>query len=352
MSVYAWLQNMKTKRENRAKREEEDYQRQKSLEDMQMRMMESEMAANQRQNQAAQSTAESAAPMAKKYMDMWQGALQKSTGMFNKALANVDKGWDAISKMQDNQLDFTQLHKDMEDDWNKTKDKYGGLADQAIEQAGEEMVQRRELGKNLTSLAQPDYEGAAGRAMADVTGESERQRQAEQRRMAGFGVDPTSGRSRSAMNTIARDETLAKATAAGQARRGEKERVTNVTTDAMRLIDPSKTARMATDVQQAKTNMMGQRVNLAEAEAGLRGRMASTIGNMASTTGGIARAYGDTVTAPIGEAAGVFSGMASQGGYNPITGKAAAGREKSVIEKAYDAAKGEGAFMKRYGHVK
>jgi hypothetical protein len=256
-------------------------------------------------------------------MQQWQSSLQTTGGMFNKAMENVDRGWDAIRSLQDNQTDFSKIAGDLETEWTNIKDKFGGLTDQAIEAAGEELTQRRQLGRQLTSLAQPDYEGAAGRAMADVTGQAEKARQAESRRLASYGIDPTSGRGRSAMNTIASQETLSKAQAANQARRGEKERVTGITAKAMELIDPSKTAAIATNVQNAKNQVLMGRVRIGEAESNQRQGMANAIGSMTNATGNLARGYGQTVTAPLGEAAGVYSGMAMQGGYNPITGRSA-----------------------------
>jgi hypothetical protein len=225
--------------------------------------------------------------------------------------------------MQDNQIDFSKISGDLETEWGNIKEKFGGLSDQAIEMAGEEMQQRRTLGKQMASLAQPDYEGAAGRAMADVTAQAEMGRQAEQRRMAGLGIDPTSGRGRSEMSSIQGQETLAKAQAATQARRGEKERVTGVTGEAMRLIDPSKTFGIAKDIQALKGDVLSQRVRIGEAEGRQQANIAGAVTGMSGAATSLARGMGETVTAPLGEAAGVYSGMAMQGGYDPITGRSA-----------------------------
>jgi hypothetical protein len=238
-------------------------------------------------------------------------------------MSSVDAGWAAIKDMQDNKVDFSGIAADLESEWENVKGKFGGLQDQAIEMAGEEMTQRRELGRQMTKLAQPDYEGAAGRAMADVSRQAELGKQAEARRLSSLGIDPTSGRGRSAMNTIQGQEALSKATAATQARRGEKERVTGVTGQAMQLIDPSKTAQVASDIQGIKGQILGQRTGVAEAESRQAQGIAGAIGSMAGAAGSIARGMGETVTAPLGEAAGVYSGMAMQGGYDPISGRSA-----------------------------
>jgi len=323
MGTYAWIREQGRKRRQEEADAKADKARQRELEDMQMGMMRSEMESSSRQAAAAEAAAKSAAPLAQKYMQMWQGSLESTKGMFNKAMQNVDRGWDAIKTMQDNKVDFTKLSSDLESEWNNIKDKFGGLTDQAITMAGEEMTQRAQLGKQLTSLAQPDYEGAAGRAMADVSAQGAKARQAEQRRMAGLGIDPTSGRARSEMNTIAQQETLAKAQAANQARRGEKERVTDVTGRAMELIDPSRTAEIATNVQNAKNQVLQGRIEVGEADARQQQGIASAVQGMTGAASDLARGYASTVTAPIGEAAGVYSGMAMQGGYDPISGRSA-----------------------------
>lgn len=323
MGTYQWIQNQKRKGLERDAEAKADKARQRELEDMQMNLMRSEMDSSARQAAAAEASAKSAAPLAAKYMQMWQGSLESTKGMFNKAMQNVDRGWDAIKTMQDNKVDFTKLSGDLETEWNNIKDKFGGLTDQAITMAGEEMTQRAELGKSLTSLAQPDYEGAAGRAMADVSSQGAKARQAEQRRLSGLGIDPTSGRGRSEMNTISQKETLAKAQVANEARRGEKERVTDVTGRAMELIDPSKTAAIATNVQNAKNQVLQGRIAVGEADARQQQGISSAIQGMTGAATNLASGYASSVTAPMGEAAGVYSGMAMKGGYDPISGRSA-----------------------------
>lgn len=323
MTTRAWLRNQARAREAEEAKRQAAEARQVELENMQLSLMQREVEAAERESAAQQAAAKSAAPLAKEYMSMWNKSLKQTQGLFNQAMQGVSRGWDAIEQMQSNQFDFSGLHKDLETEWNNIKDKFGGLTDQAISMAGEEMTQRRELGRQLTKLAQPDYEGVAGRAMADVTGQAELMKQAEARRLAGLGIDPTSGRGRAAMNTIQAQEALSKAQAASQARRGEKERVTGVTSEAMQLIDPSKTAGIATNIQALKGQLIGQRVGLAEAEAQQQQNIAGAITGMAGAAGQVARGMGETVTAPIGEAAGVYSGMALQGGYDPISGRSA-----------------------------
>lgn len=323
MGTMRWIQEQGRKRRKAEEQADQDRLRQTEMENMQMDVMRSEMDSSRRQAAASEAAAKSAAPLAKKYMQMWQGSLESTKGMFNKAMANVDRGWDAIKTMQDDKVDFSKLSGDLESEWNNIKDKFGGLTDQAITMAGEEMTQRAALGKQLTSLAQPDYEGASGRAMADVSGQAAKSRQAEQRRMAGLGIDPTSGRGRSQMNTISQQETLSKATAANQARRGEKERVTGVTTKAMELIDPSKTAKIATDVQGAKNAVMQGRIQVGDAQVRQSTGISNAIQGMTGAAANLASGYASSVTAPVGEAAGVYSGMAMKGGYDPISGRSA-----------------------------
>lgn len=323
MSTYAYLRALRQKRQMQERREQEDRARQTEMEDMQMGLMRGEMDMQRQQMAASQAAAKSAAPMAKQYMKMWNTSLKSTQGMYNQAMSSVGEGWKAIKAMQSDKMDFSKLNKDLETEWENIKGKFGGLSDQAIEMAGEEMTQRQQLGRQLGQLAQPDYEGAAGKAMADVTAQSEMGRKSEQRRMASLGIDPTSGRSRSAMNTMQSQEALAKAQAGTEARRGEKERVTGVTQSAMQLIDPSKTAGIATNIQAAKGNLLAQRTGLAEAQTRQQAGIAGAISGMAGAAGNIARGMGETVTGPLGEAAGVYSGMAMQGGYDPISGRSA-----------------------------
>jgi hypothetical protein len=178
MTTASVLRKMGEQYQQRLQEEQQSRARQGELETMQMDLMRGEVSAMQSQAAAQQAAAKSAAPLAKKYMKMWQGSLKSTQGMYNQAMQGVSRGWEAIDKLQSQQFDFSKLTEDLETEWNNVKDKFGGLTDQAIQMAGEEMTQRRALGKQLTSLAQPDYEGAAGRAMADVTAQAEMGRQA------------------------------------------------------------------------------------------------------------------------------------------------------------------------------
>jgi len=354
VSTARYLRQRAAERDRAEAERQSDRLRARQMEDMQMQMMTREMQLGESQAAAQMAAAKSAAPLAKKYMDMWSKSLKSTQGMYNQAMQGVSKGWAAIDKMQSKTFDFSGLSKDLETEWENIKGKFGGLTDQAIEMAGEEMTQRRELGRQLTSLAQPDYEGAAGRAMADVTAQAEMGRQAEQRRMASLGIDPTSGRGRSAMNTIQGAEALAKAQVGTQARRGEKERVTGVTSEAMRLIDPSKTAQVATDIQGLKGQLLQQRTGLAESQMRQQAGVGQAISSMAGAAGGVARGMGETVTAPLGEAAGVYSGMAMRGGYDPISGRSAMPTTQSggsvyqqQLARNYDKTWGAGSYAAR-----
>jgi hypothetical protein len=199
------------------------------------------------------------------------------------------------------------LSKKVLEEYESFKTEYAPLQKQFFEQAGEELGVRKEMIGQLKGLAIPDYEGAAGRAKADVAGQSEMARQAESRRLMSLGLDPTSGKFGALTKKGYLDEARNTAIAMNLARRGEKERVTGITGQAIELADPRIASSIGLGLQEQQTGMLKTTADLARAQADIEG-----------TRAGVVSSYAKDVVSPYGQVGFTLLGQQiGQGTYQP-----------------------------------
>ncbi|MCG5533096.1 hypothetical protein LRF89_06530 [Halorhodospira sp. 9621] len=166
--------------------------------------------------------------------------------------------------------------------------------------------------------AHADYAGVTDRAAADVSQQFERQREDERRRMAAFGIDPSSGRFQGMDRRAGLAEATATAGTVNQARRAEHERAQS-RTDALRGGAMSmgsqrfSMAHSATDAAHAgRVSAKQNTASMHQAEAGSADARAAGTGQMIGTVvGGVA---GAMVGGPAGAMAGASIGGAAMGG--------------------------------------
>lgn len=172
-------------------------------------------------------------------------------------------------------------------------EKYGGLEQESIDAAKEATGQRRELASQYMDLADPDYEGVAGRASADVRSASEQAMGAQARQAMGYGVDPTSGKFGALTKKSYLDQARNEAIAMNLARRGEKERVSGMTERGLQLIDPGLSAGIAQDIAQTRKGMTTTQADLQLADTTAGMQAMRTKADLASRVADIGRDYGD-----------------------------------------------------------
>ena len=103
------------------------------------------------------------------------------------------------------------------------------------------------------------------------------------------------------------------------ARRGEKERVTDLALKGMSVLDPSKTGGMALQITRTGADILGSRAGVAKAAADVSTAQTTALGDIARSTGQIASGYGAQVTQPFGEMAGYFLGRSGGLGLEDVT---------------------------------
>jgi hypothetical protein len=170
-----------------------------------------------------------------------------------------------------------------------------------LEGGREALGMRGELRRSFMDMTKSDEEGAAGRAMADVSGIAERGRQAEAMKLQGMGIDPTSGRSRSLMRESRNQEALAGGLAANKARLAEKERAASLTAQGLQLIDPGQDITAAGQIQKLSSDLLAQRSQMALSKAGMAGDLARSRGTLATTKANIGSGIARDIAAPMGE---------------------------------------------------
>jgi hypothetical protein len=245
--------------------------------------------------------ADTSTKLANEFLSSWNSYLAKSEGIYNQAIAGITKSYGYLDKASTSVDQIDSLVGSVMKEWEDYKGKFGELEDTAIESAKSEFGIRSDLMSTFRDLAKADYEGVAGRAKADVTGEFEKARQAEARRLQGLGIDPTSGRYQRAMLDMGGNEALSKTLAANTARTTEKKRVSDLATTGLQTINPNDTISAALNIRKGGTDLLTTGGNLASTAVAARSNLAGTAGTLASATGQIARDFGQSITQPIGE---------------------------------------------------
>lgn len=228
------------------------------------------------QKQQAGVTAE----LTKQFLSQWGVGMENLKDLYSQIL-----GGDGGTAGQVGELSQKVL-----EEYESFKEEYAPLQREFFQQAGEELGVRREMIGQLRGLATPDYEGEAGRARADVAGQSEMARQAESRRLMSLGLDPTSGKFGALTKKSYLDEARNTAIAMNLARRGEKERVTGITGQAIQLADPRIASSIGLGLQEQGTGMLKTTADLARAQADIE-----------QSRAGIVSSYAQNVVNPYGQ---------------------------------------------------
>lgn len=261
----------------------------------------------QQQQQTAQAGAN-----ADQFLQAWNQTLMASQGVYNRALDAYEGTYDWMKDASESAKRLGDLAGTVETEYQQFRTDFAGLEGDFRTAATEELGSRRRMGAQLEQLATADYEGAAGRAMADVAQQSEIGRQAEARRLASMGIDPSSGRGRAVMERQRSQEMTNRAIAGTMARRGEKERVTGATAQAMSMFDPNAMANMAMGIRGAGTQLLSTAAGLRGAETEAMSGLARTQGQVASGMANVGQSMASTIGGQQADIAGLYAGLAYQ----------------------------------------
>lgn len=258
----------------------------------------------QRQQQSA-----AAGANADQFLTAWNNTLMASQGVYNRALQAYEGTYDWMRDASESARRLGDLAGTVESEFQQFRTDFAGLEGEFRTAATEELGARQRMGAQMEQLATADYEGAAGRAMADVATQAEIGRQAEARRLQSLGIDPSSPRGRAVMERQRSQEMTSRAIAGNIARRGEKERVTGATATAMQLFDPSQMAQMAMGIRGAGTQLIQTAAGLRGAETEAMGGLARTQAAVASGMADVGRSMATTIGGQQADVAGLYAGL-------------------------------------------
>ena len=247
--------------------------------------------------------------LADKFLNSWNQYMTDAKGIYNQALQGFNEGYDFLRDASKSVDTLNKIGVDVETDLKTFREQFGPLQSDLAAGARQNLKDQQEMGAQLKGLTKADYEGVAGRAMADVTQQAEIGRQADARRMTALGQDPTTMRSRANSANMVTGEATGKAVAANLARRGEKDRVTAITGQAYQLFDPNNLATTALSIRSAGDQLQTLRGNLASQAVTAKSNLANTWGSMATAQGNIGGDIATKIGSQFGDMAGLFSGL-------------------------------------------
>lgn len=246
---------------------------------------------------------------ADQFLTAWNNTLMASQGVYNRALQAYEGTYDWMRDASESARRLGDLAGTVEQEFQQFRTDFAGLEEDFRGAAVSELGARQRMGAQMEDLATADYEGAAGRAMADVATQAEIGRQAEARRLRSMGIDPSSPRGRAVMERQRSEEMTSRAIAGNIARRGEKERVTGATATAMQLFDPSQMAQMAMGIRGAGTQLIQTAAGLRGAETEAMGGLARTQAAVASGMADVGRSMATTIGGQQADVAGLYAGL-------------------------------------------
>ena len=249
---------------------------------------------------------------ANQFLQQWQEYLGQSAGVYNQALESYGQGFEYLQTAQGAAQQLGGLAGRVEEEYAGYREEFAPLQAEFTAAAGEELGFRGRMRGQLEALATPDYEGAAGRAIAGVAQQAGIQRQAEARRMQALGIDPTTQRGMAAGRGMAGQEALGRAMAGTQARMGEQQRVAGVTQAGLSLIDPSRTAGTALGIRTGANQLLGLAGELMGGAARTQAGIAQTAGGLAGGIAGVGRGLAQDIAGQYGDIAGLQMGLQYQ----------------------------------------
>jgi hypothetical protein len=224
--------------------------------------------------------------MTNEFLSKWGEINQETLSLLTKTLEGTFSGESPLTGI------YSDLMSNIQNQISSFDEQYGGYTQRALDSTMEDIDTRRGLVKNITNLAQPDYAGVSGRAAADVAAQSELSREEAAINAMSYGVDPTSGKFGALTKKSTLNEARDKVRAMNEARTAEKNRVTGLNLEALHAVDPTITAKIASDLMGQKTNLLGLQTNAAGAMTSAEKAKADTAIAVANAVGNIGSQYG------------------------------------------------------------
>ena len=261
--------------------------------------------------------------LASKFLSEWSTALKDVKGIFGDASTFMKDAMKSLTGggTGSSSSGFDQVMSQLKNSYQDYQQNYAPAANQFIQAGLQEQAMRTGAIGRLEQYATPDYAGVRGRAAADVSGQSELERAAMERKLLSMGIDPSSGKFGALTRKSYLDQARNTAIAMNLAARGEKERAAAVTAQEASLLNPAATAGVGLNIANRGSAILGQQAALETAKINAETAKAGTIGNLATGMGTLATGYAKSVMEPTAEMAGFYAA----GGGGAITSPSTTG---------------------------
>lgn len=255
--------------------------------------------------------AEQSSGLAAQFLTQWTTGLGDMKSMFGEAFKTLTSLSGQISGGSGGAMNpLYDIANQIKGEYEAYRSDMAPVEQEFLQMSREEGAGKKAAVGAITEGLKADYSGTTGRAAADVRTQSAAGLEAESRRLMSMGVDPSSGAFGALSKKGALDTARNTAIAVNVARRGEKERVTNLGLQAAQVLDPTKSANTAVAIRKGGTDILGQQASVAGKAGDLDIAKIGAIGNIAQTAGQLATGYASAVNQPMGEMAGYMLGRA------------------------------------------
>jgi len=267
--------------------------------------------------------------LAAQFLSSWNESLKGLENMFNRALGVISGGYGAAAGGGGAlEKPFKTIIDRLQSSYEDYKTKYAPTADYILNQAKEDYQTRAGAIGELRALARPDYVGARARAASDVAQQAAGAREAMQKQLLSYGIDPTSGKFGALTRRSYLDQAKTTALAENLAVNAEKERAAKINAQTAALLRPEETALTGAKLAGLGTELLTKQADVLATHADIEKTRTQAISSLANTMGNIASGYSQAVVKPKATLAGYFlgsSGGALPRNFNLATRPSAAG---------------------------
>ncbi|HDG97991.1 MAG TPA: hypothetical protein ENG73_07465 [Desulfobacterales bacterium] len=252
--------------------------------------------------------AEQGNKLAAQFLSSWNESLKGLENMFGKAMNLISGSISGGFRGGSLGKTFDTIIQRLQDSYQDYKTKYAPVADYILNQAKQQYQTQAGAIGELQALARPDYVGARARAASDVAQQAAGAREAMQKQLLSYGIDPTSGKFGALTRRSYLDQAKTTALAENLAVNAEKERAAKLNAQIASLVNPSQTALAGAELAGVGTNLLTKQADVLATQADVEKAKTQAIASIANTMGNVARDYSQAVVQPRATLAGYFLG--------------------------------------------
>lgn len=266
------------------------------------------------------STADTSGTVAADFLKAWGSSLNDVKSMYGDA-ASVINGLMTDKALSPKLKGLEEISGLMKKEYATYKEEYAPMEKEFMGAARDTMQEKRAIQREIAKGGGKwaDQESAAGRAKADVGIQGELQNQAEARKLMASGIDPSSGRFGALTRKGAIDLAGQTVQAMNLARQTEKTEGLKRAISANEALNPTTYSEIGQGIRKGGMDLLTRAGEVEVAGVNAQSQHLQAMGNLGTSYGNLATGMAKSVTEPLAEMAGYYTGLGKNTGGGAVT---------------------------------